>query len=165
MHSRALLDCFNEAINQFRPYFLISNKYSMQMGHHIPGITPKRLLLFITLPKKTYNKSSKRHSSSCFVGPHRFAALSPILTQFFALLHLHFQYSKHLSYIALAPTQTLLKLVRIVKLKTKRYKLRKTTTIGEISNNNPLCYAWSAQTMSSPNYLSNWFKNSGEVAS
>lgn len=121
------------------------------MDHHTHGIIPKKLSLFTILPKKTSNKFSKKHSSSCFVGPHHFAALFLMLIQFLALLHLPFQYSKHSNFIAVALIQILLKLVTTVKLRTKKHKLFKTITNGEISSNILLCYVLNAQIMSSPN--------------
>jgi hypothetical protein len=46
VHSRALLDCFNEALNQFRPYFLISNIFFYADGPPYPWNHSEKALTF-----------------------------------------------------------------------------------------------------------------------
>lgn len=42
IHSKALFDSFNEALNHLRPYFLISIHIATQTVSPIPGTIPKR---------------------------------------------------------------------------------------------------------------------------
>ena len=63
IHNRAIFDSFNEALNVFRPYFLISTVSPMQMDLHSLGQTLKRRSLSISLLNKISNKSSRKLNS------------------------------------------------------------------------------------------------------